>query len=116
LIPFTENPQSYYEQADIVLVCSQCEALGRVTIEAMKMGLPIVASNQGGNLELIQEGYNGYTYQLGNPTDLANKILQLGNPIDRRKMGLNGKKWVLNHFNMDTFTQELDDTLKKLLQ
>jgi len=116
LIPFTENPQSYYEQADIVLVCSQCEALGRVTIEAMKMGLPVVASNQGGNLELIQEGYNGYTYQLGNPTDLANKILQLENPIDRRKMGLNGKKWVLNHFNMDTFTQELDDTLKKLLQ
>jgi glycosyltransferase involved in cell wall biosynthesis len=116
LIPFTENPQSYYEQADIVLVCSQCEALGRVTIEAMKMGLPVVASNQGGNLELIQEGFNGYTYQLGNPTDLANKILQLENPIDRRKMGLNGKKWVLNHFNMDTFTKELDDTLKELLK
>ncbi len=60
-----------------LLMCSRMEAFGRVTVEALKMGLPVIAANTGGSLELIEDGVNGYLYRKGDPQDLAAKILQL---------------------------------------
>lgn len=113
-IPFTNNPVTYYQQSDIVLVCSRCEALGRITIEAMKMGLPIVASNRGGNLELIRDGFNGYLYEYGNPNDLADKVLLLNNEEVRRKMGMNGKEWAEENFNEEKFSKQFNNLLNSL--
>ncbi len=113
-IPFTSTPSIYYQQSDIVLVCSRCEALGRITIEAMKMGLPVIASNQGGNLELIQNGINGYTYELGKPIDLANKIILLKNIDIRKKMGDNGRRFANENFNFELYTKELNNILINL--
>jgi glycosyltransferase involved in cell wall biosynthesis len=106
-VAFSNQPELYYQRANIVLICSRCEALGRVTIEAMKTGLPIVGSNRGGNMELIQDGVNGYLYEYGNPIDLADKVLML-NDADRRKlMGEAGKAMAEKNFNMLTFGRTL---------
>jgi glycosyltransferase involved in cell wall biosynthesis len=48
-------------------------------VEAMKCGLPVIAANSGGSLELVEDGFNGYLYQSGNAEDLAAKILCLNN-------------------------------------
>jgi glycosyltransferase involved in cell wall biosynthesis len=114
-IPFSSTPEYFYKQSDIVLVCSKCESLGRVSIEAMKMGLPVVASNRGGNLELIKNGINGYLYQLYNPVDLAEKIMLLSDPNDRLRMGLHGKEWANRNFNKDKFSIELDALIKNMI-
>lgn len=59
---------------DIELVCSRSEAFGRVTIEAMLHGLPVVGSDSGGTSELIINGVTGMLYEPRNVEDLANKI------------------------------------------
>lgn len=61
----------------IELVCSKCEAFGRVTIEAMLHSLPVVASQTGANIELIENGKTGIFYENGNARSLAEAIEKL---------------------------------------
>ena len=55
-------------------MCSQCEAYGRVTVEAMKMGIPVIVSNTCGSAEIISDKKNGLVFEQGNSFSLAEKI------------------------------------------
>lgn len=61
-------------KSDIGLMLSLNEAFGRVTIEYMLGGLPVIASNTGANPELVEDGINGYLYEIGNIEELADKM------------------------------------------
>ncbi|WGX77343.1 glycosyltransferase family 4 protein [Paraclostridium bifermentans] len=61
-------------KVDIELVCSRNEAFGRVTLEAMLHGIPVVGSNVGGTLELINDRNTGMIYKYEDINDLAEKI------------------------------------------
>lgn len=65
---------SIRRKMDVELVCSRCEAFGRVTVEAMMSSNPVIGSNSGGTPELIKDGENGYLYCRGDGTDLADKM------------------------------------------
>lgn len=69
-------------QMDIAIMPSKDEAFGRVTIEYMLMGIPVVASNSGANPELVKDGRNGYLYELYNPRSLADSV---GKIIDKNE-------------------------------
>lgn len=56
---------------DAELVCSRCEAFGRVTVEAMMSSNPVIGSNRGGTKELIQDGKNGFLYEYDDIDSLA---------------------------------------------
>jgi glycosyltransferase involved in cell wall biosynthesis len=58
-------------------MCSKCEAFGRVTIEAMKIGIPVIGSNTCGTVELIEHERSGLLYEQGNPSGLANEVIKL---------------------------------------
>ncbi|MBI1781724.1 MAG: glycosyltransferase [Sphingobacteriales bacterium] len=73
------NPGYFLGEHHALLMCSRMEAFGRVTVEALKMGVPVIAANTGGSLEIIRDGADGYFYQSGNAQDLADKILLLYN-------------------------------------
>lgn len=61
-------------QSDVGLMTSLKEAFGRVTVEYMLGGLPVIASNTGANPELIKNGINGYLYSLSSEDELADKM------------------------------------------
>ena len=71
------EPVAILSQHHALLMCSHHEAFGRVTIEALKCGLPVIAANTGGSPEIIEEGKNGYLYKAGSAAGLAEKILHL---------------------------------------
>ena len=62
------------EETDVELVCSDREAFGRVTVEAMMAGNPVVGANTGANTELIQDTITGRLYEKGDALDLAGKM------------------------------------------
>lgn len=49
-----------YATADIFVHCSITETFGLVILEAMAAGLPVVARDEGGPSEIVQEGHSGY--------------------------------------------------------
>ena len=94
-----EDVHSILHNYDVGLVCSRAEAFGRVTAEYMLAGLTVVASDTGGNPELIDDGINGLLYSYGNPQDLAEKITQIAVDRDNRiKLSLAAKEKAERNF------------------
>ncbi|CAN5385412.1 glycosyltransferase [soil metagenome] len=89
-----EHPENLFSQYHALLMCSHNEAFGRVTVEALKCGLPVIAANTGGSLGIIKDGINGYFYKAGDPSSLAEKIMQLKqhyNQFDKQGIAFNTK-------------------------
>ena len=55
---FTNAPHKSIADHHILLMCSRCEAFGRVTVEAMKIGVPVVGANTCGTIEIIKTRSN----------------------------------------------------------
>lgn len=78
-----EELKEIYASSDIFVIPSvtakdgDTEGFGLVMLEAMASGIPIVASNSGGIIQLIQDGINGLLCEEKNSLDLAEKINRL---------------------------------------
>jgi glycosyltransferase involved in cell wall biosynthesis len=108
-----DNPLPYVQSSDIVLVCSKLEAFGRVTVEAMFAGKPVIGAQSGGTAELITDGVNGLVYDLGDPKSLAGKIQYLyENKEAAMRIGQNGKVWAEEMFTKERYSKELLDILQ----
>ena len=77
-----EDVHKILHNYDLGIICSRAEAFGRVTAEYMLAGLCVLASNTGGNLELIEDKKTGCLYEYGNPQSLSDKICFLFNNRD----------------------------------
>jgi len=112
-----EDPFPVIESSDVVLVCSKCEAFGRVTVEAMLAGKPVIGAQSGATPELIKDGYNGLLYTPGDPKSLARKVLYLyENPDVAMRIGADGKRWAETIFNRDRYSSEISDLLTSLIK
>jgi len=113
---YVENPFPFMKSADVVLMCSRNEAFGRVTVEAMKLGKPVVGARSGGTVELIKNGVNGLLYTPGDYKELAEKIIYLyEHPEIAKQMGENGKKWAEQQFTEERYGNEVFALLKQLV-
>jgi len=82
---------------DVFVLPSLNEGMGRVLVEAMALGKPIVASSTGGIPDLITHGKNGFLVPPKNPEQLAKYIeILLCNKEKRESMGQEGKEIALN--------------------
>ncbi|MGI8708887.1 MAG: glycosyltransferase family 4 protein [Actinomycetota bacterium] len=63
--------------ADLLVLPSIYEELGRVLVEAMQLGVPVVASGVGGIPEVIRDGYNGLLVEPEEPLLLAKAIARV---------------------------------------
>ena len=114
---YVENPFPYIESADILLMCSRCEAFARPTLEGMMLGKPIVGSRSGGTVEAVREGINGLLYTPGDVSDLARKIEYLANNRDyARSLGENGREWSRRTFTAEKFVAGVLAQMQSVLQ
>lgn len=104
ILPFREHVLPIFNQADIVLVCSRMEAFGRVTLEGLLSGKPVIGTNTGGTPEIIKNGETGLLYQPGNITQLTDQIEKLmDDPALRETIANNGVKFARSTFIKENF-------------
>lgn len=72
-----EQVQEVFSAADIFLMSSEYEPFGLVTIEAMGMGLPVVAENSGGSVSIITHNRTGILTDFKDPERVASYLLPL---------------------------------------
>lgn len=78
--------------ADILAQASFTEGLPNVVLEACAAGIPVVATDVGGTSEIIDDGVNGLLVPAGDPSALAERLLDLvRSPERRRAMGARGR-------------------------
>lgn len=81
------------QDASMVVVPSFYESFPLVILEVMACGLPVVASNVGGIPEIITHGKNGYLFNAGESTQLADYVAKLAiNPSTRIYLGEEARK------------------------
>jgi glycosyltransferase involved in cell wall biosynthesis len=115
-LPYSSTPQDAVRKADVVLVCSRLEAFGRVTVEAMKLGVPIVATSTAGSLELIGEGnQRGLMYQPGDVDALVNHLISYhSNPELRYQKALLAHQYAWANCNLDFHTKQIEEIFNKI--
>lgn len=102
------DPTVHYCSADVALVCSADEAFGRVTVEAMKLGLPVIGTDSGGTCEIIKNGRNGYLVRRGDAGALAERLKDLwADEKLRAFLGKQAQSDALSRFSSTQFMNEL---------
>lgn len=93
--------------ADIFLHTSYQEGLPVAIMEAMASGIPIVASRIRGNVDLIEDGVNGFLCDPRDALEFAEKIELLANNAELcKKMG-SSNRMAIQKFSIETVIQEM---------
>lgn len=73
-----DQMQTFYEDIDIFLMASSpAETFGKVGVEAMSTGTPVLAPNIGGISDWLHDGKNGYFIDKNDPVQFSAKIIEL---------------------------------------
>lgn len=90
-------------KAQVFVLATRWEGFPRSVLEAMRAGLPAVASEVGGMRESIADGVNGFIVPPGDPEALADRLRQLiADPEARRRMGVAGRERYERQFRFET--------------
>ncbi len=99
---FIQDPVRYLQAVDILLFPTRHqEGISIALLEAQAMGIPVVATDMGGNSEIISHGKDGFLYNLNDRGLMESSLLQLA--IDkslRTRIGISAKKNVEMRFNI----------------
>ena len=102
-------------ETDIFLLPSQREGLPTVIIEAMRHGIPVIASDVGGIPELVQHGKTGYLAPPGDCFEFKDKLVHLiKNPQKRKLMGERGRCLVASQFSLDLMVGSIEQKYLEL--
>jgi len=105
-----DNIERAYSETDVLILPSIWPENQPVTItEAMASRIPVIASNIGGNPELIEDGRTGCLFEPGNSRDLADKMLEfISKPDEIKTFGENAYKKIANN----TFEHQIFKIIK----
>ncbi|GBD25687.1 N-acetyl-alpha-D-glucosaminyl L-malate synthase [bacterium HR30] len=93
------------------------EPFGRVILEGMMSGKPVVATDAGGVPELIEHGQTGLLVPPGQAGALADAIATLlGSPDARQAMGERAKTWATQRFSLARHVEEFDRLYRAVLE
>ncbi|UCD84849.1 MAG: glycosyltransferase family 4 protein [Deltaproteobacteria bacterium] len=107
---------SFLSRCYLVLIPAQVGAYGRVAIEAMSQGIPVIGSDIQGSEEVIIDGVTGYLHRFSDYEDIAEKCTYLLDmPHMRDEMGMNAKKFFEERFTAEIYTKEVENVLLKAL-
>lgn len=97
-----EDTKRYYKQADCFVFPSELEGLSNVLLEAMAMELPIIATEIGGNVELIEDGKTGL---LVKPNDTESFIKAIDKVFKYPNLGKNAREKLIKGYSVETIAK-----------
>ncbi len=114
--PATDRVAEWLRAIDIFVLPSRTEALSNSLMEAMACGCCAVASNVGGNPELVRNGETGLLFE---PDDIAGLTARLelliGNDLLRRRLAEAGAQWIRERFSIRSAAGRMAEIYEELL-
>lgn len=102
--------------ADVGLLCSHEEGFSNALLEGMAAGLPMIATDVGGNAEAIIDQENGLIVPAKDPARLADAVLHLANdPPLRARLGAAARARVAEKFSLERCVDGYDALYRALL-
>jgi len=96
------------DESCVFVLPATADPLPLVVLEAMRAGVPVVATTSGGCEEMVVDGATGYLVPIGDVAALADRICRLlADPTAAAEMGRRGRKLFLDHFSYPQFMQSV---------
>ncbi|MBN3757149.1 glycosyltransferase family 4 protein [Paraburkholderia sp. Tr-20389] len=113
---FRDDMPAWMKAMDVILHTStEPEPFGRVIIEGMAAGRPVVAAAAGGVLEIVRHRENGWLVQPGDVAGLVNAIETLRDtPALAQQLAEQAYADVQLHFSLDSYLQQMSRTIARM--
>ena len=112
----TDVPQIMRE-IDISVLPSLSESFSNTLLESMANGVPVVATNVGGNPEIVTDGVNGILVPSKDPAALSRAIAQLLDcPELARRLGEAARAKVVKDFSVDSLLRRTEELYTSLVE
>ena len=116
-VPFTDQPLAFYRLGTIAALPSRIEGLSLALLEGMALGLPVVASQAGGNPDLITSGETGLLVPPLDPRAWAAAIdRMLGDPAFRARAGACGRELVRREYTLDRMVERTEGVYREAME
>jgi L-malate glycosyltransferase len=116
LEPATSDVAGWLRSIDIFVLPSRTEGLSNSLMEAMACGLAVIASDAGGNPELVREGCTGLLFPSGDASALASALGRLAGDVAlREELGARAAAFIRDRFSLQAAAQRMGEIyLEKL--
>ena len=106
-----------YAKADVFVLPSIIKENSPLTpLEAMSQSTPVITTNNGGQAELIKEGYNGFLVNPADSDDLAEKILNVLRNDELRKETSRNSLSYARKFSVREHVREIENLFKMVIE
>jgi len=100
---------------DVFVLPSINEGISNTILEAMAAGLPVIASNAGGNPELVVHGETGFLFQVGDAEGLASNLLRYREQAAlRRQHGDAGRQRAERKFTIRRMVERYEEVYRRV--
>ncbi|WP_447859191.1 glycosyltransferase [Nitrospira calida] len=114
---YRQDLQNVYAALDVFFMTSCREGLSNSILEAMAMGLPVVATDVGGTRELIENGNSGYLLPVGDSTGMTEALINLlGDPCLRTQMAMAARKRTEERFSFQLRLRRIEALYEQLVR
>jgi glycosyltransferase involved in cell wall biosynthesis len=114
---FRSDIKEILSAIDILVIPSLLEGFPMITLEAMAMAKPIIATNIDGITEQITDGVNGILVPPKDPSALARAVIRVLNDKElARTMGLSAREKVEQEFSVEKMVAESEEVYLSLLK
>lgn len=110
-VGYCKNIKQYMSSATAFLMCSENEGLGRVTVEAMFYGCPVIARNTGGTVEFIKDGENGFLFS---DINSCVEVMKLVTSTDVLNMLNNAQRCAIENFSEEKYGDKIIKIYKEM--
>lgn len=115
-VPYLLNFDESLSAMDIFCLPSLQQGLGTIMLEAMALGIPVIASRVGGVYSVIHDQHNGLLVPPSNSRQLADRILELlCDPLRARHIGENGRELVREEFSLRQMVTQTADLYRQVM-
>jgi len=113
---YKTNPQAFIRKADLLVLPSSEEGFGRVLLEAMDVGIPVIGTRIGGIPEIIENEVNGLLVNYGDVDNLKQSIIAiLKDESLRLRIIQGGYETINSRFRNETYQKKLENVYDTLL-
>jgi len=114
---FRDDVERFYPLMHVSVNCATSgEGLPGVLRESLAMEIPVVATDVGGNREVVLDGQTGRLIPSNDPAALAGAILGLlRNPESARRLGQQGRRFVEQHFSIESMVTQTEAVYQSLM-
>jgi glycosyltransferase involved in cell wall biosynthesis len=115
-LKFQNEPWTLYPEFDVVVHFStRPEPFGRVILEAMASGVPVIAAKAGGPTEIVEHGVTGWLVTPGDVRALA-QTMSTAVDADRAAMGAAGRRAAERRFSVEQYVDGVAAVLRRVYE